>query len=81
MLSRSRKSGTKLIASNKPTKLTKIMKNKELVRLTKNSARNTRRIPERSMEKCDRGGTRWSKAHRRVPWADERVISNQVSPK
>ena len=81
MLSRSRTSGTKLIASNKPTKLTKTMKNKKLVRLTKNTARNTRRITERSMERCGRGGTRWSKAHRRVCWADEQIISNQVSPK
>jgi hypothetical protein len=57
------------------------MKNKELVRLTKNTARNIRRITERSMEICGRGGVRWSKAHRRVCWADERLIRNQVSPK
>jgi hypothetical protein len=39
------------------------MKNKELVRLTNDTARNTRRIAERSVERCGRGGIRWAKAH------------------
>jgi len=72
---------SRLIARTRLTKLTKTIKNKELVRLTKNSACNIRRITERSMESCRRGGIRWSKAHRRVCWADDRIIRNQVSPK
>ena len=62
-VSRSRTSGARLIASTRLNKLTKTMKNKELVRLTKNSTRNIRRITDRSMERCGRGGIRWSKAH------------------
>src|SRR5215203_1916658 len=81
VLSRSRTSGARLIASTMLTKLTKMMKNKELVRLTKNSVCITRTIAQRSVERCGRGGIRWSKAHRRVCWADDRIIRNQVSPK
>jgi|SRR5215213_2213992 len=55
IVSRSRTSGARINASTRLTKLTKTMKNKELVRLTKNSAGNTRRITERSMESCVRG--------------------------
>jgi len=81
LVSRSRTSGAKLIASTRLTKLTRTMKNRELVRLTKNTTRNIRRITERSMEIRGRGGVRWSKAHRWVCWADDRLIRNQVSPK
>jgi hypothetical protein len=79
-VSRSRTSGARLIANTRLTKLTKTMKDKELVRLTKNSACTIRRITERSKERCGRGGICWSKAHLRVCWADDRISRNQVSP-
>ena len=51
VVSRSRIAGTNLKASAILTALTKTMKNKELVRLTKNRARNTLNITERSKER------------------------------
>src|ERR687897_1842158 len=71
-VSRSRTAGPRLIASTRLTRLMKTMKNKELVRLARNSTRNIRKATERRTERCGLGGIRWSRAHRRGFWGGGR---------
>jgi hypothetical protein len=68
-VSRSRTSGSKVSARVKPTRLTKIVKNKLLIRPTQNSTRSVRRSYERRV-------LRWFKAHCWVRSGDERIVIN-----